>query len=156
MYVDHFFGVIKNVENVWTLVEKSMLQSSNSQICKGLFRQCYIFCCLTRPAGEIIFWGKLLFFKGCQLSTYLRTTNAKWGLHTTYSWNIKQQKCAGMGLNGFIFKKINGNGSIKTKQKSWEPFRSHLLNSKPNSAQFGWKWAGLAVLLPNGSHDIFF
>ena len=21
MYVDHFFGVIKNVENVWTLVE---------------------------------------------------------------------------------------------------------------------------------------
>ena len=88
---------------------KSMLQSSNSQICKGLFRQCYIFCCLTRPAGEIIFIGKLLFFKGCQLSTYLRTTNAKWGLHTTYSWNIKWQKCAGMGLNGFIFKKINEN-----------------------------------------------
>ena len=30
-------------------------------------------------------------------------------LHTTYSWNIKWQKCAGMGLNGFIFKKINAN-----------------------------------------------
>ena len=28
-------------------------------------------------------------------------------LHTTYSWNIKWQKCAGMGLNGFIFRKIN-------------------------------------------------
>ena len=28
-------------------------------------------------------------------------------LHTTYSWNIKWQKCAGAwGLNGFIFKKI--------------------------------------------------
>ena len=25
--------------------------------------------------------------------------------HTTYSWNIKWKKCAGMGLNGFIFKK---------------------------------------------------
>ena len=30
-------------------------------------------------------------------------------IHTTYSWNIKWQKCAGMGLNGFIFKKINEN-----------------------------------------------
>ena len=40
-------GVIKNVENVSTLVEKSIF--------KGLFRQCYIFCCLTRPAGEIFF-----------------------------------------------------------------------------------------------------
>ena len=29
--------------------------------------------------------------------------------HTTYSSNIKWQKCAGMGLNGFIFKKINEN-----------------------------------------------
>jgi hypothetical protein len=29
--------------------------------------------------------------------------------HTTYSWHIKWQKCAGMGLNGFIFKKINEN-----------------------------------------------
>ena len=27
-------------------------------------------------------------------------------MHTTYSWNIKWQKCAGMGLNGFIYKKI--------------------------------------------------
>ena len=27
--------------------------------------------------------------------------------HTTYSRNIKWQKCVGMGLNGFIFKKIN-------------------------------------------------
>ena len=38
-------------------------------------------------------------------------------LHTTYSWNIKLQKCAGMGLNGFIFKKINENENIKTKKK---------------------------------------
>ena len=29
--------------------------------------------------------------------------------HTTYSWNIKWKKCASMGLNGFIFKKINEN-----------------------------------------------
>jgi hypothetical protein len=34
-----------------------------------------------------------------------------------------------------------------------------VLNSTANSAQFGWKWAGLAVLfsrqLLNGSHDHF-
>ena len=29
---------------------------------------------------------------------------------------------------------------------SWEPFRICLLNSTANSAQFWWKWAGLAVL----------
>ena len=37
-----------------------------------------------------------------------------YSIHTTYSWNIKWQKCAGMGINGFIFKKINGNENIKT------------------------------------------
>ena len=39
--------------------------------------------------------------------------------HTTYIWNIKWQECVGMGLNSFIFKKINKNWSIKTKKKSW-------------------------------------
>ena len=29
--------------------------------------------------------------------------------HSAYKWNIKCQKCAGMGLNGFILKKINEN-----------------------------------------------
>ena len=63
-----------------------------------------------------------------------------------------------MGLNGFIFKKINKNYYVKEKKKSWEPFRIFLLNSTANPAQFGWKWAGLAVLfsrqLLNGSHDL--
>ena len=62
-----------------------------------------------------------------------------------------------MGLNGFIFKKINEN--IIEKLKSWEPFRSCLLNSTANPAQFGWKLAGLVVLfsrqLLNGSQDFF-
>ena len=40
------------------------------------------------------------------------------------------QKFARMGLNGFIFKKINKNEDIETKTKSWEPFRSCLLNSQ--------------------------
>jgi hypothetical protein len=31
------------------------------------------------------------------------------------------------------------------KLKFWEPFRSCLLNSTANSAQFWWKWAGLAL-----------
>ena len=29
--------------------------------------------------------------------------------HSAYSLNIKCQKCAGIGLNGFIIKKINKN-----------------------------------------------
>ena len=33
--------------------------------------------------------------------------------HTTYGWNIKYQKCAGMGLNGFTLKKINENENMK-------------------------------------------
>ena len=39
------------------------------------------------------------------------------------------------------------------------PFGSYLLDSTANSAQFEWKWAGLAVLfsryLPNGTHNFF-
>ena len=49
---------------------------------------------------------------------------------------------------------------MREKSKSWEPFRSCLLNSTANPAQFGWKWAGLAVLfsrqLLNGSQDVNF
>ena len=51
-----------------------------------------------------------------------------------------------MGLNGFIFKKINENENIKEK--------------KILGAQFGWKLAWLAVLFSrqilNGSQDFFF
>ena len=32
------------------------------------------------------------------------------------------------------------------KKKLWVPFGSYLLNSTADSAQFKWKWAGLAVL----------
>jgi hypothetical protein len=42
--------------------------------------------------------------------------------------------------------KKNENENIKMKKKSWEPFRSYLLNSTAIPAQFEWKWAGLAVL----------
>ena len=44
--------------------------------------------------------------------------------------------------------------------KSWEPFRSCLLNSTANLAHFHQNWAGLAVLfrrqIPNGSQDFYF
>ena len=40
---------------------------------------------------------------------------------------------------------LSGNGQL-FKKKFFEPFRSCLLNSTANPAQFGWKWAGLAVL----------
>ena len=46
------------------------------------------------------------------------------------------------------------------KKKSWEPFRSCLLNSTANPAHFHPNWAGLAVLfsrqLLKGSQDFFF
>ena len=64
-----------------------------------------------------------------------------------------------MGLNGFIFKKINENENIKEKLKSWEPFRSCLLNGTANPPHFHQNWAGLAVLfckqILNGSQDFF-
>ena len=48
---------------------------------------------------------------------------------------------------------------LKVWKKLWEPIRSFLLNSTPNPAKLGWKWAGLAVLfsrqLPNRSHNFF-
>ena len=43
----------------------------------------------------------------------------------------------GMGLNGFIFRKINENENIKERKKSWEPFRICLLHSTVNPAHFG-------------------
>ena len=36
--------------------------------------------------------------------------------HTAYSYSNKCQKCAGMGLNGFIFKKINKNYAENMKK----------------------------------------
>ena len=48
---------------------------------------------------------------------------------------------------------------IREKLKSWEPFRSCLLNSTANPAYFHQNWAGLAVLFSrqilNGSQDLF-
>ena len=32
--------------------------------------------------------------------------------HSTYNWNIKWQKSEGLGLNGFIFNKINENYNV--------------------------------------------
>ena len=45
-----------------------------------------------------------------------------------------------MGLNGFIFKKINENCYI-IKKKNWEPFRIGLLNSTADPANFHQDWA---------------
>ena len=36
--------------------------------------------------------------------------------HTTYRKNIKNEKCAGIGLNGFIFQKINKKYCINEKK----------------------------------------
>ena len=56
------------------------------------------------------------------------------------------QKCegnCGLWVLNEIIKKIYPEN---LKKKSWVPFESYLLDSTANSAQFEWKWAGLAVL----------
>ena len=78
--------------------------------------------------------------------------------HTTYSRNNMGQKCEGnCGL--WVLNEIIKKYILKIWKKSWEPFGSYLLNSTANTAQFEWKWAGLAVLfsrqLQNGSLDYF-
>jgi hypothetical protein len=63
-----------------------------------------------------------------------------------------------MGLNGFIFKKIDNYKNIK--EKSWEPFISCLLNSTANQAHLQQNWAGWAEIFStqilNGSNDFNF
>ena len=46
---------------------------------------------------------------------------------------------------GFLMKSLK-NHILKIRKKSWVLFESYLLNSTADSAQFEWKWAGLAVL----------
>ena len=59
---------------------------------------------------------------------------------------------------GFLMKSLKKH-MLKIWKTSWVPFGRYLLNSTADSAQFEWKWAGLAVLfsryLPNGTHDFF-
>ena len=78
--------------------------------------------------------------------------------HTTYSWNIKWKKCAGISVL-WVLNEIFQKNILKIWKKSWEPFRSYLLNSTANPAHFYPNWAGLVVLfsrqLLNGSHDFF-
>ena len=113
-------------------------------------------------------FGRILFYQikdNTRVKSYFRP---KWMqffrsssiiYHTTYSWNIKCQKCACISglwvLNEIIQKNI-----LKIWKKSWEPFGSYLLNSTANPAHFQPNWAGLAVLfsrqLLNGSQDFFF
>ena len=54
-------------------------------------------------------------WQGKPFRTWVNLTQLKQGIgwadliHPTYSWNIKCQKCSDMGLNGFIFEKIDEN-----------------------------------------------
>ena len=51
-----------------------------------------------------------------------------------------------------------GAHTIYIRNNMGQKCESYLLNSTADSAQFEWKWAGLAVLfsryLPNGTHDL--
>ena len=49
---------------------------------------------------------------------------------------IRDQKCEGMGLNGFISKEIWKKNIPGREKKSLEPFGICLLNSRANPAQF--------------------
>ena len=55
------------------------------------------------------------------------------------------QKCEGnCGL--WVLNEILKKTYAENLKKLWVPFGSYLLNSTADSAQFKWKWAGLAVL----------
>ena len=68
-------------------------------------------CALKLVISNRFFWRsahKLLPFlaqKAARIA--VRMPSVTYSQQTTYSWSIKCQKCAGMGLNGFISKKIN-------------------------------------------------
>ena len=70
-------------------------------------------------------------------------------LHTLPIENMITIKCAGIGLNGLIFKKINRNCYIEKNS-----------GSKANPANFYQNWAGSTVLFSwqilNGSPDFLF
>ena len=77
--------------------------------------------------------------------------------HTIYRKNNNLEKCAGIGLDGFISKKINKNHYIKAKKDPGSCLE--VANSTANPADFHPNWAGLAVLFSrqilNGSQDFF-
>ena len=55
---------------------------------------------------------------------------------TTYRKNNNLEKCAGIGLNGSLSKKVHTNYFIKVKNRFCEQFRSCQLNSTANPADF--------------------
>ena len=59
-----------------------------------------------------VLWTTLLSLNHCDWQTSLLQNFACFAPHTTYSWNIKWQKCAHMGLNGFH---IKCRGCLKKK-----------------------------------------
>ena len=83
----------------------------------------------------------------------------KWLLpvHRGYKWIIMWQKCKGMCVNGFIFKKLNKN--TKDRKRSLGPFRICLLNSRTNPTNLHLDWAELAMLFSrqilNDPQDVF-
>ena len=72
------------------------------------------------------------------------TPRKRWVLHpcTLPTTEILSGKNARAWVSMVLYSKKSMKNE---KKKIWEPFRSCLLNSTANSAQFGWKWTGLAV-----------
>ena len=77
-------------------------------------------------------------------------------MHTIYTRWVRNVRA--ILVCGFLIKSLKKH-ILKFWKKSWVPFGRYLINSTADSAQFEWKWAGLAVLfsrqLPNGSHNFF-
>ena len=64
----------------------------------------------TNPVNQEIY----ILYLGTNVAFQIYKT--MWACHTGYSWNNKCQKCAGMGFNGFIIKKINKNNAENMKK----------------------------------------
>ena len=77
--------------------------------------------------------GKYKVFSHCKGKTLLTSGKLSGKNPRAWVWLVSYLK-----INKWKLK-------YKTKKKSWEPFRSCLLNSAANPAQFGWKLAGLRL-----------
>ena len=66
-------------------------------------------------------------------------------VHTIYPGNNMCQKC-GRKSGLWVLHEIVNKTYAENMKKLWVPFGSYLLNTTAYSAQFVWKWAGLAVL----------
>ena len=93
----------KKIKDKDTIQDVKIVDKINKILDPSLNTSWY-FLYLKSPTSEQEMVRNALIFIQLSFFTYLSRSIV---LHTTYNWNIKGQKCAGMGLSDFILKKNN-------------------------------------------------